>query len=85
MARSYAVANNVSLSRAIGELLRRARGPVAPPAPSGRPVGPKVHPETGFPLIDLTEGTTLADIHRAMDDEDVRHLEMMGLSPKQIR
>ena len=45
---------------------------MAPPTPSGRPVGSKVHPETGFPLIDLTEGTTLADIHRAMDDEDVR-------------
>lgn len=77
MARSYAVANKVSLSKAIGDLLRCGRGPANPPMASGRQVGPKVHPETGFPLIDLKGGTTMADIQQAMDDEDVRHLEIV--------
>ncbi len=84
MARAHAVANRKSLSKAIGDLLRQGRTPNPSPAPSGHSQGPKIHPETGFPLIECEEGLTMADIQRAIDDDDIRHLEMMGLGPEEI-
>lgn len=85
MARAHAVASHTSLSKAIADLMQR-HPRSAPPegsAPADAP-GPRFHPKTGFPLIEFEEGTTMADIQRSMDDEDVRHLEMMGLSPGEI-
>ena len=85
MAGAHAVAKVVLLSEATGNLIRRDRGPVAPPAPPGHQAGPKDHPETGFPLIELREGTNMADIRRAVDDEDGRHLEVTELSTEEIQ
>jgi hypothetical protein len=82
MARAHAVSTRTSISKAIGDLLRRRNGPPPPAVPLGS--SQSVHPETGFPLIELAEGTTMEDMERAMEDEGVRHLETMGLSPEEI-
>ena len=85
MARAYAVANRKSISKAIGDLLRQGRG--APALPS------MAHPETAFQIDPVTqlpvvrgraERITMEDVRRAEDDEDIRHLEIMGLSPEEI-
>lgn len=84
MARAHAVATRTSISKAIGDLLRQGRGAAASAVSPGRPPGPKTHPETGFPLIECEAGFTMADLQRSLDDEDARHMEMMGLSPEEI-
>lgn len=83
MARAHAVASHTSLSKAIADLMRRHPRSTPPEGPADAP-GLRFHPKTGFPLIEFEEGTTMADIQRSMDDEDVRHLEMMGLSSEEI-
>jgi hypothetical protein len=86
MARAHAVANRKSISKAIGDLLRQGRGvgplPAAAPQPDSHP---RVHPLSGFPVIEMRDGVTMEDIRRSMDDEDVRHLELMGLDAAQIQ
>jgi hypothetical protein len=86
MARAYAVCHRKSLSKSIGDLLRRGQAAAAAgsaPSSASSPAS-RQHPETGFPLIELDAGLTMADIQRAIDDEDARHLEAMGLSPGEI-
>lgn len=86
MARAHAVASHTSLSKAIADLMRRR-----PPSGSaaevahGRSTDPEVHPVSGFPIV-KGDGRpiTSEDVRRAEDDEDIRHLELMGLSPGEI-
>jgi hypothetical protein len=87
MARAYAAANRKSISKAIGDLLRR--GGVAgrtAQGSAGTPENPGfVHVVSGFPFVDGA-GCRIdsEDVRRAEDDEDIRHLEMMGLSGEEI-
>ena len=86
MARAYAVANRKSISRAIGELLRQGResGPASGTAPSSRGAA-LLHPVSGFPIVEGDGRSFDSESVRAMeDDEDIRHLEMMGLSREEI-
>lgn len=85
MARAHAVATKTSVSKAIGDLLRRQTQTDPKTSISGAKSDPRQHPETGFPLFDFDPGVTMEDIPRAIDDEDVRHLEMMGLTPEEIQ
>lgn len=50
------------------------------------PTDPEVHPVSGFPIV-KGDGRhiTSEDGRRAEDDEDIRHLEMMGLTSEEIQ
>lgn len=81
MARSHAIATRTSISKAVGDLLRRNEE--RKPAPT--PPEANIHPISGFPLSVAGSGPiTDSDIRRAMDDELVRPLEISGFSPAQI-
>ncbi len=84
MARAHAVAKRLSLSKAIGDLLRQGRTPVLP-KPEESEASFQIDPVTQLPVVEgNTATTTTEDIQRAIDDDDARHLEMMGLSPETI-
>lgn len=83
MARAKAIASRTSISKAIGDLLRRGRDAGHTVHPSGN--GPLVHPLSGFPMIELEESITMDEIQRSMEDEDARHQETMGWSGQQIQ
>ncbi len=78
MARSHAIETKTSISKAVGDLLRRRTSAATPPTFG-------IHPLSGFPV---SQGTgrklTEKEIQRMMDDEDVRVMEIMGLSPQEI-
>ncbi len=78
MARSHAIATKTSISKAVGDLLRRRTAAATPPTSD-------IHPLSGFPV---SQGTgrklTEKEIQRMMDDDDVRVMEIMGLSPQEI-
>ena len=81
MARSHAIATKTSISKAVGDLLRR-RTLAATTLPSSA-LG--IHPLSGFP-VSQSEGRpiTSEDTRRAMDDDLVSPLEIMGLTPAEI-
>jgi post-segregation antitoxin (ccd killing protein) len=87
MARAHAIASKKSVSKAISDLLRRS---VSAREFTGNqsPVGGApffIDPLTQLPVV-RGDGRkiTMEDIQRSIDDEDVRHLEWMGLSPEEI-
>lgn len=81
MARSHAIATKTSISKAVGDLLRRNNSP-RPPA---RPSAANVHPVSGFPVsVSGSRPITDEDIRRSMDDDLVRHLEIAGYSDEEI-
>ena len=82
MARSHAIATKTSLSKAVGDLLRRRQA--VPPAPKSAAADTYLDPILGIQVSRAARPITMEEIHRAMDDEDVRNLEMMGLSPAEI-
>ena len=82
MARSHAIATKTSLSKAVGDLLRRRQA--VPPAPKSADAETYLDPILGIQVSRAARPITMEDIQRAMDDEDVRNLEMMGLSPTEI-
>ncbi len=84
MARAHAVGRGLSLSKAVADLLRRQVSPEPPSRTQGP--GPAFDAVTGFPIVE-TDGRpiTSEDIRRSLDDDDVRHLEMMGLSQEEIQ
>ena len=86
MARAHAVSQGLSLSKAVADLLRRRVSPGPASRHEKAESDPAFHPETGFPIIE-TDGRPITDedVRRMHDDEDVRHLELMGLSPEQIQ
>lgn len=75
MARSHAVAKRTSISKAIGDLLRRH----SPPVPDASSVDPKkssyFDPVLGIQVSRCAEPLTAEEVQAAIDDEDVRHLE----------
>ena len=81
MARSHAIATKTSISKAVGDLLRRRTHA----ATAFSAASPGTHPLSGFP-VSQSEGRpiTREDIRRAMDDDLVRPQEIMGLSPSEI-
>lgn len=86
MARSHAIATKTSISKAVGDLLRRRTAGNIHPV-SGFPVSdPNFHidPETLLPVVKGSGTLTEAQIRRAMDDDLVRPLQIMGYSDEQI-
>ncbi|TLD68733.1 hypothetical protein FEM03_21370 [Phragmitibacter flavus] len=81
MARAHAVTSKLSISKAISDLLRHTRQPAIQSIPHSQ----GIHPISGFP-VSKGDGRPLTeeDIRRSIEDEDVRHLELMGLTPEQI-
>lgn len=81
MARSHAIATKTSISKAVGDLLRRRT--LAASALSSS--SPGIHPLSGFP-VSQSEGRPITgeDTRRAMDEDLVRPLQMMGLSPDEV-
>ena len=75
MARSHAIAKKTSISKAVGDLLRRN---TSPPTTNNR-TPPNVHPLSGFPVSLSDSGRiTDEDVQRSLDDELVRPLEIAG-------
>lgn len=85
MARSHAVANRKSISKAIADLLRRpSASPDASQTPEGEPSF-SIDPVTWLPVVRWDSRTiTMEDIKRSIEDGDVRHPEMTGLSAEEI-
>jgi hypothetical protein len=81
MARSHAIATKTSISKAVGDLLRRR----ALPTPASPHSEPGIHPLSGFP-VSQSDGRPITDtdIRRAMDDDLVRPMEIMDLLPGEI-
>lgn len=81
MARTHAVANHTSLSKAVGDLLRRKIS--SPPAQNPREPDPDtdffIDPETLLPVV-RGDGRviTMEAIQRAIDDDDLRVVEAAG-------
>ncbi|CAN5282492.1 hypothetical protein BH23VER1_BH23VER1_00870 [soil metagenome] len=83
MARSHAIATRTSISKAVGDLLRRrAISPSSTPASSP---SAGVHPVSGFP-VSQGDGRSMTneEIRRSLDDDLVRSLESMGRSAEEI-
>lgn len=84
MARSHAIATKTSISKAVGDLLRRNSRPTPPPFPLNPPPA-NIHPVSGFPVsVSGSRTLTEEDIRRSMVDDLVRPLEIAGYTPEQI-
>jgi len=82
MARSHAIAMKISISKAVGDLLRRKT--VATQAPGDDSQADfSIHPMTLLPVV-RGAGTSItdADVQRALDDEDLRHLPLATQAAK---
>ena len=80
LARSHAIAIKTSISKAVGNLLRRKTTAGLQEA-SARPVDFSIHPVNLLPVVRGAGAlVTDADVQRALDDDDLRHLEMAGAS-----
>ena len=77
MARSHAIATKTSISKAVGDLLRRRA--TTPPAVSFPASG--VHPLSGFP-ISQGDGRAITndDVRKSMDDDLIGPMVSMGQS-----
>ncbi len=86
MARSHAIATKTSISKAVGDLLRRkASGNVHPN--SGFPVSDSnfhVDPVTLLPVVKGSGPLTNEQVQRMIDDDLVRPLQIMGHSDEEI-
>ncbi|MCX6866567.1 MAG: hypothetical protein NTV46_10200 [Verrucomicrobia bacterium] len=80
MARSHAIATKISISKAVGNLLRRRIGTAAPSSEDSA-TDFSIHPVTLLPVV-RGAGTVIcdADVQRALADEDLRHFEPTGQS-----
>ncbi len=88
MARAHAVASNISISKAIGDLLRQGRGASLSNTSMRRADSQPffLHPLSGFPTVQGKRiPLTSEDVQRAEDDEDIRQLEMMGLNMEETQ
>jgi hypothetical protein len=86
MARAHAVKRQTSISMAIRDLLRRVAAPIPPNQPTHeREPAFSIDPLTLLPVV-RSDGRkiTMDLIQSAIDDEDARHLEMLGLSKDEI-
>ena len=76
LARTHAVATKTSLSKAVGDLLRRRVGVL--PTRRNKKAAPAfyVDPVTLLPVVRGNgKPVTNEDVRNAMDDEDLRHIE----------
>lgn len=87
MARSHAIATKTSISKAVGDLLRRKTS-ARIHADSELQVAdsnfPEIDPETLLPIIYTTKKITAEDVRRADDEDLVRPLQSMGYSDEEI-
>lgn len=76
MARSHGIAMKMSISKAVGDLLRRRTVATQSPSDSSQPDF-SIHPVTLLPVVrGAGASITDADVQRALDDEDLRHLPL---------
>lgn len=82
MARSHAIATKTSISKAVGDLLRRRTSAL----PVVSALTPGVHPLSGFP-VSAGNGRTITDedIRRSMDDDLIGPMESLGYAPTEIQ
>jgi len=79
MARSHAIATKTSLSKSVGDLLRRATAPQpSAPGDAANYFDPVLQLQVSRSSRPLTE----QNIQDALDDEDLKHLEAAGWAPK---
>lgn len=87
MARSHAIATKTSISKAVGDLLRRRTAGSIHPV-SGFPVSvsspPEIDPVTLLPIIRMNKRITAEDVRRADDEDLVRPLQLAGYSDEEI-
>lgn len=84
MARSHAIATKTSISKAVGDLLRRNSRTTLPASPLNPP-HTNIHPVSGFPVSAAgSPKLTEEDIRRSMVDDLVSPLEIAGYTPEQI-
>lgn len=86
MARSHAIATKTSINKAVGELLRRKMTATTDSA-SEFPLSASnfhIDPQTHLPVVKGSGTLTESQIRRAMDDDLVRPLQIMGYSDNQI-
>lgn len=86
MARSHAIATKTSISKAVGDLLRRKTTPNTHTA-SGFPLSNSnfhVDPDTLLPVVKGSGSLTNEMVQRMIDDDLVRPLQIMGYSDDQI-
>ena len=79
MARSHAIASKMSISKAVGDLLRRKIEP--PPMPASHEDSSfHIDPVTLLPVVRGSgKPLTDEDIQRMIEDDDLRHLEAAGI------
>ena len=73
MARAHAIASKISISKAVGDLLRRRSPHHSPGSPIEKGVHISVHPLSGFPLAaagNVAFGSD--DVRKAEEAEDLR-------------
>lgn len=84
MARSHAIAERTSISKAVGDLLRQRISPAAAESPQSRERenGFSIDPDTLLPVV-RGDGRALSseDVQRAIDDDDTRVMEAAGWNP----
>jgi hypothetical protein len=87
MARAYAVANRKSISKSISDLIRQGRAVVQPGQSTALQIDtqPAVHPLSGFPIVKSKGNPITSEDVRRAEEEDIYHLEMMGLSRQEIK
>ncbi len=87
MARSHAIATKTSISKAVGDLLRRRTAGNIHPV-SGFPVSAsnyaEIDPVTLLPIIHMNKRITADDVRRADDEDLVRPLQLAGYSDEEI-
>jgi hypothetical protein len=85
MARAYAVTHRKSISKAIGDLLRQGRMGGSPDKQKDTHNSREGPPDSGFPILEFREDMTMADVQRAINDDDSRHLLSMEPGSKAIQ
>jgi len=79
MARAHAVANKLSLSKAVSDLLRRRVVPPGPPAPAAlEQASSYFDPVLGIQVSLCDRPLTEQDIQRVLHDDDLRIAEAAG-------
>lgn len=81
MARSHAIATKTSISKALGDLLRRKTVTIRAPAEDGSNASSYFDPLLGIHVSRSDKQLNEEDIQSALDDEDLRILDVSPLTP----
>lgn len=87
MVHSHAIATKTSISKAVGDLLRRRTVGSIPPVSAGGISGlgyPEIDPVTLLPIIRMAKKITSEDVKRADDEDIIRTLQLAGYSDEKI-